>query len=75
MVVVAAGRNEKRAGIAAHGDVEAEGARVEGLGRGEVADIQVDVAHSSPGRHRGGRVLLPEVAEQAVEIEWQGGHL
>ena len=74
-MVVAPGGDEERARVAANGDVEAERAGVEGLGRGQVADVQVDMSHAGTGRHAGARVLPAELAEHAVEVEWERVHL
>ncbi len=78
MVVVAAGRDEQRAGVAAHDDVEAEHAVVERLRLLEVGDLQVDVAeHGAVGDGRvRGRGVDPgrHVVDHAVEVERQRRH-
>ena len=75
VVVVAARRDEQGARVAAHHDVEAERAGVEGLGRGQVTDVEVDVADPGALGHRGVAVLAAELAEHAVEVERQRVHL
>ena len=76
VVVVAAGGEEQRAGVAADGDLEAERAGVEVLGRGELGDVEVDVpdprSHGHPVRLG---VCGLQLAEDAVEVERQGVHL
>ena len=75
-MVVAAGGEEQRPGVAADGDLEAEHAPVEVLGRGELGDVEVDMPDPRP---RGHPVRLgvrgAQLAENAVEVERQRVHL
>src|SRR6476469_1292684 len=74
-MVVAAGRHEQGARIAAHRDGESQRAGVEALSGRQVSDVQVDVADAGTRWHRGGGVLPAELAEQAVEVERECVHL
>ncbi len=73
VVVVAAGRDEERAGVPAHRRLEAEDARPEGLGLGDVAHLQVHVPHRRSLRHAlvGRAGHLPE---DPLDVEGKGGH-
>ena len=73
MVVVPAGRDEQRSGIAADHHVEADDAAVEGLGLRDVADVQMHVTEDGLGRHpliRAGR----QVGHDRVQVERQRVH-
>ena len=74
-MVIAAGGDEERTRIAADRDVEAERARVEGLGRRQVADVEVNVPDARAGRHGRLGVLAAELAQDAIEVERKRVHL
>src|SRR5919106_3472304 len=75
VMVVSARGDEQGARVAADGDIEAERARVEGLGGGKVADVEVYVAHPGSRRHAGVGVLAAQLSEHSVEVERQRVHL
>ena len=75
MVVVAARRDEERAGVAADGDVEAERARPEALGGGEVGDLEVDVAERRACGHPQVGLVIAHLGKEALQVERQGVHL
>src|SRR6266404_9500262 len=51
MMVIATGRHEECAGIAPHDFVEPAGVMIEGLGLGDVVDVEMHVTEHSTGRH------------------------
>src|SRR5262245_38321384 len=73
-MVVAAGREKKRARIATRGDVEAKPTLVKASGLVEIADVQVHMPHRGAGWR-----TLPLTActraDQIVDVERIGGHL
>jgi hypothetical protein len=65
MVVIAAGGEEQRAGVAPHGAVEAERRGVEARRQVEVADVEMQVPDPRRRRHAAPRLVARRVEEPA----------
>jgi len=76
VVVVAAGRDEQRAGAVAHNNIEAQHIVVERLGRLQIGHVQVHMANC--GRRRKaipGPVVAVQLAQDTINVERVGCHL
>jgi len=74
VVVIAAGRDEERAGAVALHQVEAQDLAVEALRLGDAGHVQVNVAHDRAGRHAP-RLAVRGQGQQTARVQRLGDHL
>jgi hypothetical protein len=75
-MVIAAGGDEQGARISADHHLEAEHAAVEGLGLGQLGDLEVGVTDAGAVRRDGLTLgLFAELAQEVAQVQRQGGHL